>query len=409
MVFHGITLYVISTNFLEGYVKMTNLTSEEIQMRMEGNWEAALQDLCAGAFDPAYKKVGGKTDCPLNIAGHGGKNDFRFFANREKTRIPEPEKHAIAICTCGSYNGYKLLAAYHKCSSAEVMAMLGTYLGSNSSILPIPPKAPVAARDLECREDNEKIQRVLANYWQGSSPLTVTSPALSYYRNRGIPETSPLWKELVNGSSIRWMRSLRYFENGGFLDSFPVLVAAFHNVDNTLVSLHRTFLNNEEGSVPACQYKAKVSSPKKMLAREFSFELKGSVCRVFSSYLPQEDGSKAISPVLGLTEGIENALAVRQLAIQGKFGSELETIPVWASGNAVLMRQFQVPVFMKNALKKLIIFADNDENETGQKAAQALKDRLAADPETAHIQVSIRLPLVIGTDWNDELINEGGC
>lgn len=87
---------------------------------------------------------------------------------------------------------------------------------------------------------------------------------------------------------------------------------------------------------------------------------------------------------LGIAEGIETALSAAQLF----------QVPVWSSICAGMMEKWHPP----QGVKKVVIFGDNDESFTGQKAAYSLAFRL----KTAGLQVDVKIPAVTG-DWNDVL------
>ena len=106
--------------------------------------------------------------------------------------------------------------------------------------------------------------------------------------------------------------------------------------------------------------------------------------------------------MLGLTEGVETGLGVRQLTT-GRYFPDLGSIPVWACYSAPNISNFEVPEFLLPTLGKIIVFADNDENGTSYKAAMALKERLAV--EYPDIEVEIRMPELVGFDWLDVLVN----
>jgi putative DNA primase/helicase len=89
--------------------------------------------------------------------------------------------------------------------------------------------------------------------------------------------------------------------------------------------------------------------------------------------------------VLGVAEGIETALAAKQL-----FG-----VPVWSCISAVGIESFAPP----SGVRKLIVFGDNDAKGTGQAAAWGLAKRLI----TVGIDVDVKIPERIGWDWLDEL------
>jgi putative DNA primase/helicase len=91
------------------------------------------------------------------------------------------------------------------------------------------------------------------------------------------------------------------------------------------------------------------------------------------------------STTLGVAEGIETALAA----------SMLHDVPVWATLTAGNLSKFVPPSTIRN----VIVFGDSDENFTGQTHAYVLASRLKAEG----FSVEVRLPDVIGTDWNDHV------
>jgi putative DNA primase/helicase len=92
--------------------------------------------------------------------------------------------------------------------------------------------------------------------------------------------------------------------------------------------------------------------------------------------------------VLGIAEGIETAFAAMKMF----------SIPTWAALNAGGVERFEPPV----ETERLIIFGDNDQNGTGQRAAYALAARLSG-----RLQLEIKIPEKPDTDWNDVLIERG--
>ena len=87
---------------------------------------------------------------------------------------------------------------------------------------------------------------------------------------------------------------------------------------------------------------------------------------------------------LAVAEGIETALAVHK-----RFD-----LPVWATISAGGMESLVVP----EGIREILIFADNDANGVGQKAASTLADRM----KEAGLHTEIYLPKITGTDWLDE-------
>jgi putative DNA primase/helicase len=93
-------------------------------------------------------------------------------------------------------------------------------------------------------------------------------------------------------------------------------------------------------------------------------------------------GDAEVTAGLGITEGIENALAIMSRGWS----------PVWAAGSAGAIASFPVLA----GIESLTIFADADENGAGTKAARTCATRWAA----AGRQVDVHYP-PSGSDWND--------
>ncbi len=135
--------------------------------------------------------------------------------------------------------------------------------------------------------------------------------------------------------------------------------------------MHRTYLTRDG-------LKAPVRSPRKLMPVETGIRLSGGAIRLFPP-----------SPVLGIAEGIETALAVR-----------LATgMPVWSAVCASLLARFAPPA----GTRRLVVWADRDLSGAGEAAARDLRSRLLS----RGIAVDIRLPAgpippgAKGLDWAD--------
>lgn len=149
-------------------------------------------------------------------------------------------------------------------------------------------------------------------------------------------------------------------EDGKKVGDFKAMVSAFRNVEGELCSYHITYLQGGK--------KADLKAAKKILPA--IRPLSGSAIKLFEP----ENG------VIGVAEGIETALAVR----------ELEGVPMWAAGNAQLMTKIEFP----ESVKVLHVYGDQDATFTGQQAAYELAKKAALKG----IQVFVHLPFVSG-DW----------
>lgn len=202
--------------------------------------------------------------------------------------------------------------------------------------------------------------------WSKSLPANDERSSIlkQYLSNRGLkPEPIP--------EAIRFTDCLEYYGDG-FKSKYPALVAKISDIKGEMIGLQRIYLNSE-GT------KADVRNPKKTLGK-----VSGGAVRLAEA-----------THEFGLAEGIETALAVQQ-AIK---------IPVWATLSASNLTAIKIP----QSVTTVHIFADKDRNETGQKAARDLAQKLIAKSKTVFVHVPSS-PIKEGAksiDWLDILVNEG--
>jgi putative DNA primase/helicase len=140
------------------------------------------------------------------------------------------------------------------------------------------------------------------------------------------------------------------------------MLAMVTSPDGKPSTIHRTFLT-QSGT------KAPIEAPRRLMPGSIT---KGVAVRL-----------TAPAETLGIAEGIETALSA----------TALTGIPCWAALNAAMLKGWQPP----DLVTHVIIFADHDENFTGQAAAYALAHRL----QNIDRRVTIRIPQPVGQDWND--------
>jgi putative DNA primase/helicase len=137
----------------------------------------------------------------------------------------------------------------------------------------------------------------------------------------------------------------------------PAMIALVTGPDGAPVILHRTYLTVDGRKAP-------LEAPKRLTPGSI---VKGAAVRL-----------AAAGDVLGIAEGIETALSASAL-----FG-----VPCWAATNAAMLAGWQPPA----AVKRIIIFADNDLSYAGQAAAYALARRIGPGP-VVEVQIPPRLGL----------------
>jgi hypothetical protein len=192
---------------------------------------------------------------------------------------------------------------------------------------------------------------VAAMLWAAARPIPA-SPAEAYLRGRGLALA---------------VCDLRYhpgapFGRGAEAIFRPALLAAVRD-DSGLAGVHRTFLEPRSAGL------AELCLAKRALGR-----LGTGAVRL----RPPLDG------MLGLAEGIENAIAATQIT----------GIPCWATLGAERFARVAIP----KAVRRLILFLDNDPG--GRRA-----EKLARQVHGGGVEIETRYPAAAGADWNDALLH----
>lgn len=243
---------------------------------------------------------------------------------------------------CGGRTGFQLAQALRGWDGRTAVKEIREIIGSVQA----DPVRTGASDD-----DKRKWNRVL---WDQSRPVQKGDPVDRYLTRRGVGlEAYP--RCLRFAPECRW----------GPQKAFPAMIALIEGTTGPVL-LHRTYLTEDGG-------KADVEDARRMMP--------GKV---------PDGGSVRLAPaaaVMGVAEGIETALAA----------SRYFEMPVWAGVTAVGLSNFAPPP----GCSRLYVFGDNDTSFTGQAVAYALARRLKT--LRPPIEVEVRLPDVLGTDWADML------
>lgn len=265
-----------------------------------------------------------------------------------------------------------LIEAVNGCSKHEAIAWAKEWLG-------IPDEAPATRRNLRQKpkvkkprvepEPDEAERRNTAyagRIWRESSPLS--GAAASYLRFRGLDPTF--------AEDLRSAPSLRYPTG----QSFPALLGRVEDASMTGIGVWRIYVKiNGDGKAP-------VDEPKLGLGR-----FMGGAVRL-----------GGIASEIGVTEGIETAVAVRQL-IHSLIGRKT---PVWAALSASGLAALELPP----EVQSIRIYADADPERLrrreikpspGMKAAAALAERAIAKG----VRVIVEEPPV-GMDWLEVFLGQ---
>ncbi len=246
--------------------------------------------------------------------------------------ITEKDGRILVVCRAG-------------CPQTEVWKAIQA-LGIDGTNYIVPPPAP------EPKDDTEKRIDKAEKMWSDSHPITSGDPVHKYLTGRGITLAS--WLE-----DLRCHPVLGYWEMDDSgkpvrIGVFPALLAVVRGPEGQPIGLHRTWVNCDGHG------KAPVAAPKKIFKVH---DLAGSAVRLF----PPRDG------LLAVTEGIEDALSAWVLW----------QIPTWATLGTSGMKSFDPP----EGIKELLIFADQDLNGAGQRAAWELRDKMEEMGRAARVLV----------------------
>ena len=247
---------------------------------------------------------------------------------------------------CGAGDGFALLEKFTGQAFKDLAREIEKFVGVNAE-----PKV------IQIEDNSKAIKRIHA-IAKGLKEIQQGDAVYRYLNNRGIED--------VPAEFIRLHPALDYWHIDQKLGPFPAMVAAFRRPDNTVESLHITYLSPEGKKAPV---------PKAKKAAGKIKGLKGCAIR--------------LSPVrehIAITEGIETALSVKKL-----YG-----IDCWATYSANNMIEFIPP----EGVKIITIYPDIDDSFTGQEAAYVLARRLKR--QGFSVNVAQHLPL--GVDYNDVLL-----
>lgn len=234
------------------------------------------------------------------------------------------------------------------------------HLGLEAGELARETDAERRRREEAYRRELERKRRYCGTLWAETSPATGTVVE-RYLAGRGLHGPIPDGHLRFHP---RAMLAYPWNLEAGDIRTWPAMVALVRHANGAPCGLHVTALR-PDGSGKADLR----NGPRRMLA-----EAAAGAVRLVPI---REDG------VLAVAEGIETALAFRQLT----------GTPTWAALSAGGLRAFVPPP----GLQRLIIAADSDDNGKGLEAARALAER-------ARSRVAVVIsPAPAGSDWCDQV------
>lgn len=346
-------------------------TLADVKARANGQWVGILTALGVPAELLNTHK---HQPCPAC----GGKDRFRFTDNGGRGWF------ICNHCHQQGGSGFDLLMLVFGCSFDEALKRVADVLGmggkAQAFTLPVPSSPSHQAQSAKQAEKDEQNRLKLLKLWDNCASWQTYDVIASYLRGRGIPEAEML---PFADDALRFHPSVAYWHDGVCLGRFPTMVGAFRAVDGAFRGLHLTYLMRKQGAV----FKAQLKDPKTQQMLDvkkhraiYSGALSGASIPLFAW---------ADKGRLAVCEGIETAVAVH--CVSG--------LAVWACGASNRIASFTVP----DGVKRLIIIADNDRNETGIHSAEKLQQRYHK-----HLKGNIKiwLPSETGCDALDILARE---
>lgn len=321
----------------------TNRAEElrDLKARAHGRWPSIL---ASSGIDAEILKRRNKA-CPVC---RNGKDRFTF-----------DDKHGNGdyYCRkCGAGDGFDLLMKCLGITFVEAEQLVARSIGGAQVVFN-------SARGLKLKN----MKALALKIWNDSKPLEQGDEATRYLQARGISLGE-------FPATLRLHPQLAYYvaENGisKHVADYPALVAQVQDPSGGFVTVHRTYLKDGR--------KARGSESKKLV----SGGLSSGAIRLYEA-----------TTELGIAEGIETCLAVRQRNGQ----------PMWAAVNCRNLEVLSVP----ETVKAVHIYADNDADSyfDGQASAFALARRLANEASRMGVDRKVRVyvPQKEGQDWCDVL------
>jgi len=294
----------------------------------------------------------------LGIAGEildGKHQACPFCGGTDRFRWTNFEDQGMFICNqCGGGSGFDLAMRYLGMDFAGVAKEIERIMGT-------PAKIKIPLDQNGAPEDLGKAGRMAEKIWREATALeTKENPVCQYLLHRGLGAAPG---------------SLRYHPgvfDGDSKRKYQAMVASIQDFRGAPSGIHLTFLEEVDGR----WIKARIPAPKKQ--RKIARTIAGGAIRLTT---------KGGDGCLAVAEGIETAIAVREM-----YGT-----PCWSTMNSSGLVSFQLP---EARPIQLHIYADNDKNYAGQKAAYTLANRLATKDD--FFQVFVQAPPVLG-DYLDFL------
>lgn len=328
-------------------------------VQQRGGWRAvysAYPNLLA-----AFDKKGKEFPCPKSGSG---KTKFSFFKDAEIRGA------AFHRDEGGLADGIDVIAWMEGVSKSQAMDIIVQICGGDlSSVTPADihhARQAIQQSQGISEEESAKRSANIKKIWSDALPIA-GSPAETYLRSRGIQGDPSSWNNLYYHPSLAYKE-----DDKSPWTRHPGMLAIVRDTQGKPLTLHRTFLANDGNG------KADVSRQKMMMAQPRPLN---GACIQLDHPIETPAGK-----LIGITEGIENALSVR----------EATGCPMWVGISDRIMEQVAFP----DDVKIVIVWADIEPSGAGLRAASSIKNAL----EPKGVKVIIEAPHFMNrekVDWND--------
>lgn len=306
-----------------------------IKDRLIGQWEHVLAHF--GLADQIARAAPNiQTPCPKTGEG---KTKFRRFKDCHLNGGAYHNDEGPMM------DGIYVIAWLNNWSLSETTKQLLRYINGNAIKRPSKKFIEQAqrARYELTEEERTKRQKWLRRAYTQSTPIEGTLVE-TYLRSRGIKG------DLSSLTMLRFHPNLYYKDADMPKATYhPGMLALYSDADGNPITMHRTFIAKDG------QGKANVTQQKKIF--QALADIRGGAIRIDE---PVADKNGDL--VIGVCEGIENALSVR----------EATGCPMWVGYSDRVMTM----VKFDPRIKTVIIWADKEPSGAGKKAADDLTERL---------------------------------
>lgn len=291
---------------------------------------------CAGKWHGIFNSLG------IEV-GDGKHCGCPICGGVDRFRFDNKENKGTWFCNhCGAGDGFSMVQKVLNCDFAAAAKQIEPLIGRITTTSNEPQEPTITP---------EKLRAI----YKSSKVATQSCQVGQYLHGRGLK---------IVPATLRYAPKCW---NSELKKEIPAMLAVFTMPDGTAVTMHRTYLDGMGGKAKGVvSVKKALPSLKKMT---------GGAIRLW----PVTDG------IVGVAEGIETAIAAH----------ELTGMAVWSVMSTTIMAGFIPP----KGVTHLHIFADNDLNYAGQRAAYELANKISV---TTDISVIVHMPEMPGTDWLDE-------